>query len=96
MTDSRAVQITVQVRLDTARALHDQRLASPAAEELAAVVGELGSTVEPVHPGVDDPQLATYFTVEAASMPEADRLLERLRSHPAILAAYIKPADELP
>ncbi len=96
MTDPRAVQITVQVWLDTARAPHDPRLASRAAEELAAVVGELGSAVEPIHPGVDDPQLATYFTVEAAGMTEAERLLERLRSHPAILAAYIKPADELP
>ncbi len=96
MTNSRMVQITVQVRLDTARALHDPWLASPAADELAAVVGQLGATVEPVHPGVDDPQLATYFTVEAANMIGAEQLLDRLRSHPAILAAYIKPADELP
>ena len=91
--------ITVQVDLEVARAL-DQRnatadLAQPA-RDLQRLVRDAGARLEPLHPGAADAQLVTFFAVHAQNPAEAEDLMQKLRQHPAILAAYIKPAEELP
>ena len=96
MTPEEPIRITVQVRPDVARALQGPRSRSPEAEETERAAAELGTVLEPMHPGIADPVLATYFTVEVADPAAAERLLEELGANPAIEAAYIKPPDEAP
>jgi hypothetical protein len=96
MASDDAIRITIQVRPDVARALQGLLPSSPEAEEVARAAAELGTVLEPIHPGVDDPHLETYFTVEVADPAAADRLLEEFGANPAIEAAYIKPSDAAP
>jgi hypothetical protein len=96
MASEDAVRITIQVRPDVARALQGRLPNSPEATEVARAAAELGTVLEPIHPGVDDPHLETYFTVDVADSAAADRLLEELGANPAIEAAYIKPPDAAP
>jgi len=64
--------------------------------ELLSIIEALGVTLEPMHPGVTDPNLMEYFTVKVSSTEAAQRVINHLRQSKAIEAAYIKPADELP
>jgi len=69
--------------------------------ELAAVKAALsaaGARASPMHPGIQDETLARYFelSLDAADGPAADAVLARLREHPAVDAAYLKPAGEAP
>lgn len=89
------MQVTVQVRGDVAPALHGRGGATAAVEQLQLLTNELGVTLEPTHPGSDDPLLAPWFTAEVPD-EQADRVLEALRSNELIEAAYVKPPAELP
>ena len=57
---------------------------------------ELGVALEPLHPGIDDEQLATYYAAELATPQAGAKVVERLRSVPGITAAYVKPRIALP
>ena len=96
MASDDAIRITLQVRPDVARALQGLLPSSSEAEEVARTAAELGTVLEPMHPGVDDPHLETYFSVAVADPTAADRVLRELRANPAIEAAYIKPSDAAP
>ena len=96
MASDDAIRITIQVRPDVARALQGLLPSSSEAEEVARTAAGVGAVLEPIHPGVDDPRLETYFSVGVADPAAADRLLEELRANPAIEAAYIKPPDAAP
>jgi hypothetical protein len=50
----------------------------------------------PLHPGIDDPELATHFYATIASEMEANKLIGKLLELPSVTAAYIKPHDEPP
>jgi hypothetical protein len=52
--------------------------------------------LEPLHPGAEEPHLASYFTVEVQDPATADQVIARLKHCHAIEAAYLKPPDELP
>ena len=56
---------------------------------------QLGVALAPLHPGIDDEQLATYYAAELASQAGA-KAAERLRSVPGVTAAYVKPKIALP
>jgi hypothetical protein len=49
-----------------------------------------------MHPGSDNSELQSFFTVDVADSGQAQALSERLLQHPSVLAAYIKPAEGLP
>jgi hypothetical protein len=49
-----------------------------------------------IHPGSQDPQLATHFIVEVPDEKSAEELKARLLSTKGVVGAYIKPRDELP
>lgn len=89
------MKITVHVRPDVARALREDVHESEA-ERLRAVVREVGATLEPVHPGTTDAELARSFTLDVPDLELAARVAERLRALPSVEAAYVKPADALP
>ncbi len=56
---------------------------------------ELGVALVPLHPGVADPDLAGQFTADVPDAAAAD-VCARLLDHPAVVAAYPKPADGPP
>ena len=87
--------ITVQVAPATARALRSSASSGPA-RELNALVQEHGGKLEPMHPGSADPELERFFTADVPDSARALELSEKLQQHPAVLAAYIKPAEGLP
>ena len=78
--------ITVQVR---------QPAPPDALEQIAAAAGVSGASLRPVVPGTTDPQMSTYYLLDVPDSKVEDALA-RLRNHPAVVAAYTKPVDQLP
>ncbi|MFQ5633093.1 MAG: hypothetical protein ACE5I1_30360, partial [bacterium] len=64
--------------------------------ELLKVIDGLGVTLEPMHPGTDNPQLVRYFYIEIPEPLTAEQVIAQLRQSKAIEAAYQKPPDALP
>jgi hypothetical protein len=94
--DTMSVRIIVKLLQDIALDLIQQRPSSPELEELSKIQRNLGIVLEPVHPGIKDPGLAPYFTVEVPDEDTANLVIERLKLCKAIDGAYIKPSDQLP
>jgi hypothetical protein len=104
------VDITVQFSPKTAQALQQSAAVMGAGEagaarsgtpvtgagEILNAVREAGATIEPLHPGSDDPQLNRYFVVRVRDARNAEELASRLRSFESTEAAYIKPHEEAP
>lgn len=57
---------------------------------------EAGVELRPLHPGVHDPLLSGILGADVPDAELARRAAERLRGHPAVDTAYVKPADALP
>lgn len=89
------MKLTIHVRPDTARALREGTT-DPGATALRDLAGELGATLEPVHPGSLEPGLADAFALDVSDPAVAARMSERLRALECVDAAYVKPADEPP
>lgn len=90
------MQVVIQVTADVARALHQLGPPTDESEALVQVMETSGLTLEPIHPGTDDPSLQTYFMADVEDPGTAQELINRLQQMPGIEAAYIKPPDELP
>lgn len=62
---------------------------------LAQTLATLGVMLKPLHPGAGDADLAGQFF---ARVPDAaaDDICARLLAHPAVVAAYPKPAGSPP
>lgn len=84
----------VTVALNDALAQDLQRGVATDAE-FGQLLTELGLSLKELHPGTTDRELARWFY---STVPESDvdHALERLRSDPRVLAAYVKPPDALP
>lgn len=89
-------EITLQVRPEVARALQHRAQSSAESEDLLQTAANLGVRLEPIHPGIEDPILMSYFTAAVADPDSVERVLDRLRQSRAIEAAYVKPPDALP
>ena len=87
--------VTVQVQPEAADDLQRGE-ATDASQELFEVTRELGVELAPMHPGVEDPELATYYRVEAPDDETAARVVDRLQGLKAVGAAYVKPRDAPP
>jgi hypothetical protein len=85
-----SVEISVQLRPE----------AGPAdLDDLRARAEELGVELLPVHPGEDDPVLASFYTLVLPDDPDDERansVLAALRESDAVDAAFVKPAAEPP
>ena len=55
-----------------------------------------GSSIAPMHPGAEAPEMAAWFTVQVVDPTEEQRVLRLLRASNAVIAAYTKPPDALP
>ena len=86
--------ITVQTTAATRATRGGSATTEP--QTLRELADELGVGFRALHPGTDDPTLGRFFTVEVPDAAEAQRVVARLLTSPAIAAAYVKPPDELP
>lgn len=51
---------------------------------------------ESLHPGAEDPSLASWFVVTLADPSEAEAVASRLRELPEVDAAYVEPPSAPP
>jgi hypothetical protein len=94
--ETMSVNISVQVAIDEARALHQLGPATPESEKLLQLQRELGIHLRPTFPDAEDPNLIVWFTAQTSSLDIAEQAINRLQAAPAVEAAFIKPPDELP
>jgi hypothetical protein len=88
------LRVTVKMSPAVAEQWLRGELESAAARELAGTVKDLGLVLEPMHPGVDHPDLASYFIADTSSPAAAQAAVDRLLDTQAIDSAYVKPPDE--
>lgn len=65
------------------------------ASDLRGLLDASGASLRPLHAGTSDSELASYFLVYVPDPAEAPRVLDRLRRHAAVTAAYVKPPDAM-
>ena len=63
-------------------------------QELDDKLAQLGASLRPMHPEVEDAELASYFTLTGAEGLEDEEVLAALRDLDAVSAAYMKPPAE--
>jgi hypothetical protein len=87
------MEIVVRLRSDAADAFLGRPGAGAVAgtAEVAAVLSRFGVKLTPQHPGIADPDLASYFTITAASFAQAEAIAAALRKLDVVEAAYIQP-----
>ena len=94
------MRVFLELDSEVARALQPSSGARPAAHppatELQRLAADLGTRLQPVHPGSADPRLANQFFADIADDGSAGAALSRLKGCAAVSAAYAKPADEAP
>ncbi len=88
-------EIIAQFNAESSRALRS-RETGPVTIDLLNVLREAGGSIEPLHPGSDDPGLSRYFVIRVQDDAKAEELAQRLRSLEPTEAAYIKPHEEAP
>jgi hypothetical protein len=64
--------------------------------DVQEAVSRLGTTLRPMHPGVNDPNLASYYYAETPDQPTAEQVIARLRQCNSVEAAYLKPPEGPP
>lgn len=55
-----------------------------------------GGSGGPLHPGADEPELSSFYMIDIPDPGEARKALAKVQENRSVLAAYIKPAAELP
>jgi hypothetical protein len=89
------MRVILELEAEAARALQRPAAVKPlpaAAAQLRQLAATLSLDLQPLHPGVADPRLATYFFADVADGAAVDRL----RGCAAVVAAYVKPAEAAP
>lgn len=89
------MRVILQIWPEVARDLGAQKSATPEANEVAEAADEMGVSLQPMHPGVEDSTLAQFFTVQVPD-DAVEQVIERLRNCRAVEAAYIKPPEATP
>ena len=89
--------ITVKVSKKVTDSLQKRKPStSQLLNELLTVEKDLDISLEPLHPGAEDPYLSPYFKVKVSDHATATKVINRLLNCKAVEAAYLKPSDELP
>jgi len=87
------VEVIVQIRRRTTTAHGAGDVAPP--RLFNTLEEEFGVTLQPLHPGVQDPTLGAYYHM-IADEAVALEVITRLRASSRIEAVYVKPAAEAP
>jgi hypothetical protein len=91
-------QITTQFTQTVSKELNealDKKKTSANAKKIIDAVQKLKGKIKPLHPGIDDSTLASYFIVEIANSADSKEAITALNQLPGITAAYVKPKEEL-
>jgi hypothetical protein len=91
-------QITTQFTQTVSKELNealDKKRTSADAKKILEAVQRLKGKIRPLHPGIDDSTLASYFIVEIAKGADSKEAIAALNTLPGITAAYVKPKEEL-
>ena len=67
-----------------------------AANEILGIASEYGLDVEQLHPGVEDPLMASSFFIAVPDQETALAIVARLQALPAVESAYFTPPGEPP
>jgi hypothetical protein len=87
------VEIVVEVTPELARLLRDEPEAFGRHDD---VLGLPEITLEPLHPGVEDPEFARYFVAQLPDEATVEDAIRRLRERAGVVSAYVKPGGEPP
>jgi hypothetical protein len=90
--------ISTQFTQKTASELNDalsNKKTSADAKKILEAVQKLQATIRPLHPGINDPTLSSYFVVEVPNSTDTQKAISALNRLPGITAAYAKPNEEL-
>ena len=90
------MEVVIQLNTESAHELQHHQPPGDATQELMGVAEEHNLALEPIHPQIADPELATYFYVHVTDDEDAERVRESLSRCRCVEAAYIKPTDALP
>lgn len=55
-----------------------------------------GGSGDALHPGAAENELASFYTIDIPDAERAEKALAKVQENRSVLAAYIKPAAELP
>jgi hypothetical protein len=55
-----------------------------------------GGSGGPLHPGATDRELSSFYAIDIPEPEQARKALGKAQENRSVLAAYIKPAAELP
>jgi len=93
LVEQEKMEIVVRLRPETARVFQGSTGAGDVAgaAKVRAVLSRFGVDLKPQHPGVSNSELASYFTISAVSLAEAERIAAALRELDVVEAAYIQP-----
>lgn len=89
------MRVSIKLTADAAAELCGEAPRTERSRRLEKKMNGAGVDLQPMHPGVDDPELRTYFSADVDD-DSVDRVLEELRDSEDIEGAYVKPPDALP
>jgi hypothetical protein len=89
------LQVTIQIAEKAAEALM-RKGTSAVANKIQSAVKKLGYSIQPMHPGVDDPELLKHFYISVPDERSGEEVSAKLREMPGIEAAYFKPPGAPP
>ncbi|ROO85829.1 hypothetical protein EDD29_3378 [Actinocorallia herbida] len=67
-----------------------------AGSAVRGLVENLGVALEPLYPGVADPEMATWYHAVLSERADADAVVERLLDQADVASAYVKPQASAP
>ncbi len=91
-----SAQISVKLSMDAAARFRSQTPTNASSGELPELIRRLGIELLPVHPGIDDPELASYFVAQVPDRNTAEQFAARLLGCGDVEGAYYSPAAEPP
>lgn len=90
------MEVIVQLAGEAAGDFLRARTSNPEVAQLSRVLGNLGVTLRPQHPGLDDAGLSRYFVTEVRDRDQGSRVVAALTALRIVTAAYAKPQAEPP
>ena len=88
--------VNVQLTPGATQLWYAQPETAPELADLRHSLAELGVSLKPQFPDVDDETLRPFFIIEVDDQAQAEQVIARLRSLEVVDGIYLKPAEGLP
>ena len=89
-------EVVLQLSDDVAAELGEPASCSGVTQDLLDLARECNIELVAQHPGVEDAELASYFSALVADADSAERVRKRFSTFQGVMAAYVKPPGEPP